>query len=69
MGGKLGRVDEDAGDHVARLQPRLLDQPQVAVMQGAHGGHEGHRLARCVPAGHDATQVGGGRGAEQGRGS
>ena len=57
MGGELGRVDEDAGDHAPGFHAGLFHQPQVAVMQGAHGGHEGYRLACGAPAGHDATEV------------
>jgi hypothetical protein len=42
---ELQRVDEDADDAERRTAPLcLVDQGQVAIVQGAHGGHEAHAL-------------------------
>lgn len=54
---KLRRIDEDR-DHAA-LGPAMSEpnQLQMAFVQGAHGGHKGHRFARSAPAGNLQPQL------------
>ena len=54
---ELGRVDEEAGHHPVGLRLAQAHQRQVSVVQGAHGRHERHALARrCRQAGTAARR-------------
>ena len=54
---ELFRVDEQARDHPVRCRRRFPDQRQMAVVDGAHGGHQPDREPVGVPAGDPAPDV------------
>jgi hypothetical protein len=57
---ELGGIDENAGNHDIGATLGGLDQGDMAVVQVAHGGHEGDGLARLAGGAQGATQAGNG---------
>ncbi len=57
-GSKLGGVHEHAGDDPGRRFLGPTNERQMALVQGAHGGHEPDALARGAPAAHPCAQFG-----------